>query len=313
MISVRIHDYGGSEALVLDETPQPVPEPHQVLIRTAALGINPVDWKLCSGAFHEHMPLAMPCTLGADLAGTVCAMSVDQQAFEIGERVFAMVGLSGAYAEFVAVDAGLVAPSPKTLDDVESASVPLAALTAWQGLFEHGDLKSGESLLVHGAAGGVGIFAVQFAKFAGARVLATASKKNADFVRELGADGVFDYRAAEAQQFPTGLDAAIDLVGDDPVRLLSALKYGGTLIQVSPGRMPDLQAEAEKRGIRLIAFQVRPHGARLREIANLIDAGKATTHVSEVMPIADIARAHSLSREGHVCGKIVVTVERPSL
>ena len=306
MIAARIHKYGGPEELLLEEVERPLLKPNQILIRVAAVAVNPVDWKLCSGAFHERFPQEMPCQLGADVAGTVCEIGADQTVFQTGDRVFAMVGLTGAYAELVAVDASFVARSPDSLDDVRAASVPLVALTAWQGLFQHGDLRSGQSVLVNGAAGGVGMFAVQFAKPVGARVCATASDKNSSFVRDLGADEVFDYRAAETRQHPRDLDLVIDAVGDDPVRLLSVVKDGGAMIQVSPGRAPDLRSKAEERGVQLIAFQVRPDGVQLRVIADQIDAGKVSTHVSKVMPFADIAQAHSLSRDGHVRGKIVL-------
>jgi len=284
---------------------RPVPAARELLIRVEALSINPVDWKLRSGAFDARFPLAMPCQLGADVAGKVRQAGAEAGDFKKDDRVFAMLGLTGAYAEFVCVDAALLARTPEVIYSTQAASLPLAALTAWQGLFEHGTLEAGESLLVHGAAGGVGIFAVQLAKWKGAQVVATASENNAAFVSELGADMVFDYRAA-AEQAPTGLDMAIDLVGDNPSRLLSTLRSGGTLIQVSPGRNDDVREKASALGIRFGGFQVAPNGAQLQMIADLVEGGHLTTHVSDVVPFADIAKAHAMSQQGHTRGKIVI-------
>jgi len=308
MKAVRIHDYGDSDVLSYEEIDRPAPGPGEVLIRVGAVGVNPVDWKLRSGGFKERVPLPMPCILGADVAGVVEAVGEGVADFSAGDKVYSMVGLVGAYAEFVSVEAGHVAHRPRSPDDVQAASVPLAALTAWQGLFEHAGLEAGQTVLVHGAAGGVGGFAVQLAGARGARVIATASVRNADYVTGLGADEVFDYRTDAPERYPTGVDLVLDCIGDGADRLLDALKSGASLVQVAPDRNPDTSAKAEQLGVNIVGVMVHPDGEQLREIAVLMDAGKLSTHVDAIFPLENVGQAHDLSQQGHTRGKIVLSV-----
>lgn len=307
MKAIRIHDYGDSGALSIDEVDRPEAAPGQVLIRNRALGVNPVDWKLRSGYVKERFPLTMPCILGGDIAGVVEELGEGVTGFAVGERVYSLLGIIGAYAEYTSVDARRVAHSPGLVDDIQAASIPLAALTAWQGLFEHACLVAGQSVLIHGAAGGVGSFAVQFARAKGARVIATASARNADYVLGLGAQEVFDYRTDGTASQPTGVDLALDLVGDEVDHLLAALKPGAVLLQVAPGGNPGTAEKARAAGVDMLGIMVHPDGAQLAEIAALVDSGEVVTHVDAVFALEEVAQAHDLIQEGHTRGKIVLS------
>jgi len=307
MKSMRIHDYGDASVLKYEDVARPAPQAGEVLIRVAAIGVNPVDWKLRSGV-GKRFGLPLPIALGADVAGTVEAVGEGVTAFKAGDEVFAMVGLWGAYAEYVAVSAEIVAPKPKSMDFVQAASVPLAALTAWQGLFDKGNLQAGQTALIYGAAGGVGMFGVQFAKAKGAKVVATASEKNAAFVRELGADDVVDYRTDSAERYPTNVDLALDMIGGEAAgHCIDALKTGGAHVQISPGGTEHLAEKAAAKSVEMVAVQVRPNGQQLREIGELIDAGKVKTEVAATFSLAETGKAHDLSAQGHTRGKIVLT------
>jgi NADPH:quinone reductase-like Zn-dependent oxidoreductase len=307
MKALRIHEYGGPEVLRLDDIPRPSPAVGEVLIHVRAMGVNPVDWKLRSGAARRHLELAMPAILGGDIAGEVEQTGSGVEGFKAGDAVYAMLGLTGAYAQYVSVKASSVAPKPKTMSIVEAASVPLAALTAWQGLFEHGKLHHGQTVLVHAAAGGVGIFAVQFARASGARVIGTTSAKNADFVKSLGADQTIDYKSVAFEKQVSGVDLVIDLLGGEIAeRSIAVLKPGGVLIQISPGS-PAAAEKAKAAGVTAMPVRVHPDGGQLREIASLIDAHKVKTSIAATFPLAETGRAHELSKEGHTRGKIVLT------
>lgn len=307
MKAIRFHDWGDSSVLRYEDIERPVAKAGEVLIRVKAIGLNPVDWKLRSGV-GKRFGLPLPLVVGADIAGVVESVGEGVTAFKAGDEVFSMIGLWGAYQEYVSVKADFVAPKPKSMDFVQAASVPLAALTAWQGMFEKASLQAGQTALVYGAAGGVGMFGVQFAKAKGARVVATASAKNADFVRGLGADDIVDYRTDPASRYPQNVDLALDMIGGDAAdHCIDALKNGGAHVQVSPGGTEHLADKAAAKNVARVAVQVHPDGGQLREIAALIDAGKVKTEVAAVFSLADTAKAQDLSAQGHTRGKIVLT------
>jgi len=307
MKAIQIHEYGGPEVLKLEDLPRPSAAADEILIRVHAMGVNPVDWKLRSGAARKHMELTMPCVLGGDLAGVVEETGASVSNFKAGDGVYALRGLTGAYAQYVAIKAAIAAPKPKNMSDVEAASVPLVALTAWQGLFEHGKLESGQTVLVHAAAGGVGMFAVQFAKARGARVIGTASAKNADFVRSLGADQVIDYRSTPFEKSVSGVDMVIDVMGgENAERSVGVLKPGGVLISIAPAGPVAIQ-KAAQANVKALPVRVHPDGGQLREITALIEAGKVKTTIAATFPLAEASRAQELSKEGHTRGKIVLT------
>jgi NADPH:quinone reductase-like Zn-dependent oxidoreductase len=306
MKAIQIHEYGGPEVLKFEDLALPSPAADEVLIHVHAMGVNPVDWKLRSGAARKHLELPMPCILGGDLAGVVEAAGSSVANFKAGDAVYALRGLIGAYAQYVAIKAAMAAPKPKNMSDIEAASVPLVALTAWQGLFEHGKLESGKTVLVHAAAGGVGMFAVQFAKAKGARVIGTASARNRDFVRSLGADEVIDYQSAPFENGVSGVDMVIDVMGgENAERSIGVLKPGGVLVSIAPAS-PAAAQKAAEANVKAIPMRVHPDGGQLREITALIEAGKVKTTIAATFPLAEAGRAQELSKEGHTRGKIVL-------
>src|SRR6266480_6969 len=220
MRAVQVHHYGGPEQLKLEEKPRPQPQTGEVLVRVYAAGVNPIDWKIRQGLMKEFRPVTFPYTPGIEVAGLVEDIGPTETAFEIGQAVFGQIA-EGAYAEFLTVPVEALALKPKTLSFVEAATVPVGATTAWRTLFDHGGLASGQRVLIQGAAGGVGLFAVQLAKWKGAQVIGTASTANLDFVRGLGADTVVDYTKIPPQSMPQNVDLVLDGVGGKA--LLSAL------------------------------------------------------------------------------------------
>lgn len=304
--AIRFHEYGGPEVMKFEDIPQPVPKDDEVLVRVHAMGVNPVDWKIREGHVRRMMDIPLPAIPGGDLSGVIEAVGSQVAGLSVGQSVYAMTGLLGAYAEHVAIKAAIAAPKPASLDHVHAASVPLAALTAFQALFEQGGLVAGQRVLVHAAAGGVGSFAVQLARNAGAEVIGTASAANADYVRGLGATDVVDYHQADYSRHAGRCDLLFDLVGGETsLKSLVVLRNGGTFVGgVPPGEA--LQKQAADAQVRIVAFRVRPDGRQLREIAGLIDSGKVRTNIAAIYPLQDAGRAHLQSKTGHTRGKIVL-------
>ncbi len=308
MQAVRFHSYGGPEALVLEEVRRPQPGADEVLVRVRAAGVNPLDWKVRAGHVKEWLHHRLPLIPGWDVSGVVEAVGSGAAAFKVGDEVYGMLdfGRDGAYAEYVAAAPRHLALKPASLGHVQAAGVPLAALTAWQSLFEVAGLQSGQSLLIHGAAGGVGHFAVQFAKWQGARVIGTASAANAGFLKELGADEVIDYRTTPFDKVVSEADVVLDTIGGETQqRSWPVLKKGGILVATLGISSPET---ARRRGVRGEGVMVHPDTAQLARIATLIDAGELKVAVDTVLPLAQAARAHEMSQTGHVRGKIVLQV-----
>ena len=306
MQAIQFHEYGGPEVMKYEDVPRPTPKANEVLIRVHAMGVNPVDWKIREGYVKARMNIPLPAIPGGDVSGVVAAAGAGVSADLVGQPVIAMLGLLGAYCEYVVAVPGSTARKPATMDHTDAASVPLAALTAWQALFEHAGLTRGQSVLVHAAAGGVGSFAVQLAHNAGATVAGTGSAGNADYVRGLGADQFIDYQSDSFDRFAGKFDVVFDLIGGETsMRSLSLLKKGGLHI----GGVPPSAALIEKsvaQGLRTMGMQVKPNGAQLKEISALIDAGKLKTTIAATFPLAEAGRAHALSKTGHTRGKIVL-------
>lgn len=303
--AIRIHNYGESDVLTLEAIAQPEPQPNEVLIRVQAAGVNPLDWKIRAGYMKEIFPMPLPFTPGMDVAGIVEAIGADVKAFQVGQEVYGELGM-GAYAQFATAPQDAIALKPKTLDFVQAASVPMVAMTAYQGLFDHADLKPGQTVLIHAASGGVGMFAVQFAKSKGAHVIGTASAANAEFVQSLGADQVIDYNATPFEQVVENVDVVLDtLGGDTQARSYSVVKPGGIL--VSTAAPPDAQ-KAEERGIRAEMMNMKPSTSLLEEIASLLDSGQVKTIVAQMFSLSEARQAQELSQGGHVRGKIVLQI-----
>jgi len=308
MKAVRFAAYGGPEVLVQEEVPMPEPGPGEVLIRVQAAGVNPLDWKVRSGHLKESLRHRLPLIPGWDVSGIVEKTGIGLVGVTAGEEVYGMLDFSrdGAYAEYVVAAASDVAAKPTSLDHVHAAAVPLAALTAWQGLFDVADLRPGQSVLVHGGAGGVGHFAVQFAKWKGAWVMGTSSSRNVNVMGELGADEIIDYEKAAFDEVLSDVDVVLDTQGGEiQRRSWPVIRTGGTLVSTVSLSVSNSAAE---RGVRGELMLVRPDADELAQIAALIDSGDVRPLVSNIIPLAEAARAQQLSQTGHVRGKIVLKV-----
>ena len=305
MKAVRIHDFGSADVLRMEDVPMPHPKAGEVLIKVLAASVNPMDYKTRSGEFKPP-GMTMPVTLGRDIAGMVESVGRDVPGLDVGDDVFALLDRDqGGYAEYVIAKSNSVAPKPKSIDYVHAAAVPLAAITAWQGLFDHGKLKAGERVLIHGAAGGVGHFAVQFAKNRGAEVIATGSAVDHDLLRWLGADEVIDYKNERFEDRVSDADLVLDLVaGDTQRRSWKALKKDGRM--VSTLQVPKLDQALQEAKVK--AFLAQPNRQQLKQIGQQIDEGKVRVVVQQTLPLEEVRRAHEFMETEHVCGKVVLEV-----
>ncbi|MDP4148856.1 MAG: NADP-dependent oxidoreductase [Bacteroidota bacterium] len=308
MKAVQIHHYGGPEELKYEDADDPVINPDDVLIRVHATSVNPVDWKIRNGARKEQGSAHFPLILGWDVSGVIERAGARVKGFNEGDEVYGRPdpGRNGAYAEYIAVRASEIALKPKTLDHSVAAAVPLAGLTAWQGLFDHGKLKAGQKVLIHGAAGGVGTMAVQLAKWKGAYVIGTAAKDNIDFLKELGADEVIDYQAERFEEKLTDLDLVFDTIGGEvQARSLNVLKPGGTIVSTVGIRDKEM---VKSKGLHGEQYMAQSDPEQLRQLAHLIDQGKLIPVIARTMPLKEAAQAQQISEEGHTRGKIVLKV-----
>jgi NADPH:quinone reductase-like Zn-dependent oxidoreductase len=302
MKAVRIHRFGGTEVLQLDEVDTPVAADGKLLIRVKAASVNPVDYKIRQGGYPNLTEANLPMTLGRDVAGV---LETAGGGFEGGDEVYAHLDWAdGGYAECVLCAPAGIAAKPSTVDMIAAAAVPLAATTAWQGLFDHGQLKAGERVLIHGGSGGVGAFAVQFARIAGAEVIATASAEEADRVAAYGAVRVIDYKMQKFEDEVHDVDLVFDLIGKDTQdRSFQTLKRGGRLI--SAVQEPD-PAKAAATGVTAKRFMAKPDARQLAEIAKLIDATQVQVTVVKVFSLAEASEAHRMLEKGHPHGKVVL-------
>jgi NADPH:quinone reductase-like Zn-dependent oxidoreductase len=305
--AMRIHGFGKPVVLQADEVEISLPDASQVLVSVRAASINPVDYKIRDGKYPAVKEDRLPYTLGRDVSGVVEQCGARATVFKVGDEVFGMVGINGGgYAEKAVLDQDAIARKPQGIDHPHSAAIPLAGQTAWQGLFRHGELKAGQSVLIHGGTGGVGHFAIQFAKAKGARVLTTVSTNNVEFARSLGADVVIDYKTQRFEDHASGLDVVVDLIdGETRERSWKLLKRGGTL--VSTLTEPS-QQKAKEFGVRALRYTVEANGNELAEIAALVAAGKVKPHVTKTYPLKDASQALALVEQGNSVGKIVLTV-----
>jgi NADPH:quinone reductase-like Zn-dependent oxidoreductase len=307
MKAVRIHRYGGPEVLRFEEAPRPEPGRGEVLIRVHGAGVNPVDWKVREGYARDFLKHALPLVPGWDVSGVVEAAGPGATRWKPGDELFSRpdIARDGAYAEFLVVRESEAARKPRSLDHLLAAAVPLAALTAWQALFDAAGLGPGQTVLIHAAAGGVGHFAVQLAKWKGARVIGTASGGNQSFLRTLGADDTIDYTTTRFEEVVRDADVVLDTMGGDTQqRSWKTLREGGILSTI----LAPPPEEAVPPGKRLGYTFVQPNAEQLSEIATLIDAGKVRTVVETVLPLTEARSAQDRSQAGHVRGKIVLQV-----
>lgn len=303
MKAIRVQAYGGPDQLRFEDAPAPSATSGHVVVRVRATSVNPFDLKLASGMFKEMIPMTLPYVPGGEFAGVAEEVPPGVTAFKKGDEVFGNCP-AGAYAQFVAAPVDTVAPRPKKLSFVESAGLPVAGQTAWQGLFDQGELRRGETVLIHAGAGGVGSYAVQLAHWAGARVLATASGEGLAYVKSLGADEVIDYKTTKFETVAKNVDLVLDLLGGDTqARSFGVLKKGGRLISTV---QPPPQDVANKQGVRAAFFSMKASSAGLIRLAELVDSGDLEVNVAKTYPLADAARAWRES--AHARGKTALEV-----
>jgi NADPH:quinone reductase-like Zn-dependent oxidoreductase len=310
MRAISQNALGGPEVLKTIEMDRPTPGPTEVLVRVHAAGVNPADWKTRTSGGQLGMP---PFVLGWDVSGVVEQVGLGTTIYQPGDEVFGMLRFPyghGAYAEYVSAPARHFAPKPANLDHNQAAAIPLAALTAWQALVDTAGLKAGGRVLVHAAAGGVGHFAVQIAKARGAYVIGTASAAKHEWLRDLGADELVDYRDQDFAEVVRDVDVVIETMGGDyGPRSLRTLREGGTIVSLALSLLDEsLHARAAERGIRSAAMLVEPDHATMRALAALAKAGKLRAELAAVLPLADAAKAHELGESGRTTGKIVLSV-----
>lgn len=308
MKAVRIHAYGGPEMLHYEEIPRPQLNPDDLLIRVRAAAVNPVDWKIREGYLQGFLNHHLPLILGWDVSGEVVEIGPEVTAFQVGDEVYARPDIErdGSYAEYIAVKADEAARKPASLDHAHAAAVPLTALTAWQSLVDAAQLRAGQTVLIHAAAGGVGSLAVQLAKARGARVIATASAVNTGLVAELGVDQFIDYTKTRFEEAAQDVDVVLDTIGGDTQeRSWQVLKPGGILVSVIS---PPPEATAAAHNVRQAFVFIHPSGQQLTAIARLIDEGRMRPIIHTVLPLSEARQAHAISQTGHARGKIVLQV-----
>jgi len=308
MKAVRIHRFGGPDVIAVEDIPAPTPGDDEILLRVHAASVNPVDYKIREGKYppvgHDKLPLV----LGRDVSGIVEACGGKAGQFKPGDAVYTMLEPGhGGYAELTLVQGAHAAMKPARLDHVQAAAVPLAALTAWQGLFDHGRLRSGQRVLIHGGAGGVGHFAVQFAKARGATVITTVAGRDVEFAADIGANQAIDYKAERFEDvIGEKVDMVFDLVaGETQARSWAVIKPGGVMVSTLGQPSAD---KADSYKVRAAGYTAQPNGAQLAEIARLIDSGKVKAVIDATFTLSDARQAQERQQGGHPRGKIVLKV-----
>ncbi|MFF9312554.1 NADP-dependent oxidoreductase [Streptomyces sp. NPDC004684] len=301
---------GGPEVLKVIELERPVPRPNEVLVRVRAAGVNPTDWKHRAQRVFLGEP---PYVLGWDVSGVVEATGVGVALFRPGDEVFGMLPYPfghGSHAEYVTAPARAFAAKPAGIDHVQAAALPLVSLTAWQALVERAELRAGQRVLIHAAAGGVGHVAVQIAKAHGAYVIGTASAGKHDFLREIGVDEPVDYRTTDVTEAVRDVDVVLDtLGGETSVRSLRTLRPGGVVVSILPVGSDDFPTEAERLGVRAVRMLVDADHHGMRAIADLVETGRLRPTVAGTFPLAEAAKAHELGETGRTTGKLVLVMD----
>ncbi|HEX4265574.1 MAG TPA: NADP-dependent oxidoreductase [Verrucomicrobiae bacterium] len=306
MKAIQIHKFGGPEVLKLEDVPRPEPGANEVQVRIHAAGVNPVDWKIREGKMGQ---IPLPSIMGVEFSGEVEALGPEVTEFRVGEAVFGSVSdSSGGYAEYALAPVSQIIEKPAALDHVRAAALPVASMTAWQALFDEAKLRKGQKVLIHAAAGGVGGFAVQFAKWKGAYVIGTASGANADLVRSLGAHEVIDYRTSRFEEIVQDADMVFDTVGGETQeRSWKVLKKGGVLVSIVQPPSEKTAAAHGARGIFMRQDSTRTE--ELRQIAELVASGQIKVIVETILPLREARKAQELSQRGHAHGKIVLAID----
>jgi NADPH:quinone reductase-like Zn-dependent oxidoreductase len=308
MKAIRLHARGGPENLVYEDAPLPILQPGDALVRVHATAITPTELTWDQTYQHPDGSPRLPTIPGHELSGIIETLPPDSIGLDVGDAVFTLAEFprDGAAAEYIAIPAANLAPKPSTVDHIHSAALTLSGLTAWQALFTHGNLQPGQRVLIHGGAGGVGVFAVQLAHWNGAHVITTSSAANIDYLRSLGADEIIDYNKTRFEDELRDIDLVLDAVGGDTVaRSWQVLRHNGMLISIATSIAPD---EPARHGARGLFFIVEPGRDQLTEMANLVDSGILKIEVASVFPLSQARAAFELGLQGHNRGKIVLQV-----
>ena len=311
MKAARIHAYGASSEIRIEDAPLPTLAPDDVLIRVVATSVNPVDWKIRKGYLKAMIPYAMPLTMGWDVSGIVEDIGTAVTLFKRGDAVFSRpdIARNGAYAEFVAVRESEIAFKPATISHVEAASLPLVSITAWEALFTTANLTAGQRVLIHAGAGGVGSIAVQLARAKGAHVTATASAGKVALVKSLGADAVIDYHAQDFASVAKDMDVVFDTIGGAvQEKSWGVLKPGGMLVSITDKPSED-RAKAE--GKRSAFIFIGPNAAILTDLGQMVDLGQVRPLIAAEYGLNDTAKAQDFSEAGRATGKVVIYVGHP--
>lgn len=307
MKAVRIHAFGGREVLELNDIAIPEAKQGEVLIKIHAASVNPVDWKIRQGYLQPLLNHALPLTMGWDVSGEVVAVGGGVIHLKVGDEVYSRPNIAnnGSYAEYMTASAEEVALKPKSLTWQEAAGVPLAGLTAWQGLYELADIEAGEQVLIHGGSGAVGQFAIQLAKLRGATVYTTTSARNTDLVLSLGADHAIDYQQVDFSEL-RDMDVVLDTIGGEVQdKSWKTIKPGGRLLSIV--QTPD-EAVAASHGVTASFYFIEPDRSQLEEMARLADAGKLVVNIDSEFSLDQVADAHKRSESGRAQGKIIINV-----
>jgi NADPH:quinone reductase-like Zn-dependent oxidoreductase len=307
MKAIVINAYGNEDVLDYVDVERPEPKADEILVKVHVAAVNPADWKIRDG-MGESFGFKFPLILGGDIAGTVEAVGDGVENFKQGDAVYGMTlsSLSGGYAEYAVTKADAIALKPEIINFEEAAAIPIGALTAWQAMFDLANLSSGQSILIIGASGGVGSMAVQLAKAKGAFVIGTASGKNEQFVRDLGADEFVDYTKQNFEEVVKDVDVVFDTVGSDTQeRAFQTLKKGGFL--VSSVQIPS-EEKARELSVEAARVFCKSSAEQLAEISRLIEEGKLKIHIETVLPLTEVKKAHQLSQSGRTRGKIVLQI-----
>jgi NADPH:quinone reductase-like Zn-dependent oxidoreductase len=307
MKAMRFHEYGGPDVLRYEDVAKPVPAPDEVRIRVAGTSFNPVDAGIRGGFLREAFPITLPHVPGIDVAGTIHEVGTNVAGRWIGERVIGFLPMltEGAAAEYVVAPAHILAHAPTSIPLADAAALPEVGLTAWQSLFEHADLRTGQRLLVNGAGGAVGGYAVQFAKQAGAYVIATASTRSKERVRNAGADEIIEYtRTSVVDAVHQPVEVLLNLAPVAPVEL-SALaclvRTDGVMLSTVPSAIPE-----DTNGVRIVAVFVRSDAHQLTGLVAKIDAGELHVDIAERFPLAELSAVHARADAGTLRGKVVI-------
>ena len=309
MRAVSQQTFGSADVLEITEIPRPKPRTNEILVKVHAAGLNPTDWKHRSGhGFVDDLPLV----LGWDVSGVVEAVGIGVATFRPGDEVFGMMSYPfglGTHADYVAAPARFFAAKPRSVDHVQAGALPLVSLTAWQALVDNADLQSGQRVLIHAAAGGVGHIAVQIAKARGAYVIGTASAEKHGFLREVGADEVIDYRTDDFADRVRDVDAVLDTIGGDTaMRSLHTLRKGGSLVSLIPVGSADLFRQADQLGVRALRMLVDSSRSALETVSGLVDESALRATIAGTFPLTEAAEAHREGETNHTTGKLVLTM-----